>query len=59
MKKSINLPTSVYSVALNPEESEFVCGGEDFVIRNYDFEDFTELGMNGHVSVEVTKSTLD
>lgn len=37
-------PTKVYSASLAPDNSVFVCGGDDFQMYKYSFEDGKKLG---------------
>lgn len=38
------MPTTVYSASLSPDKSIFICGGLDFKMYKYNFDDGTELG---------------
>lgn len=43
--KEFEVPTQVHSASLKPDQSIFVCGGEDFKIYKYNFETGVEIGM--------------
>lgn len=42
--KEFKVPTQVHSASLKPDQSIFVCGGEDFKIYKYDYNSGVELG---------------
>lgn len=42
--KEFKVPTQVHSASLKPDQSIFVCGGEDFKIYKYDYATGEELG---------------
>lgn len=44
--KEYQVPTIVYTASLSPDKAVFVCGGEDFTMYKYQFEDGTELGKS-------------
>jgi len=47
--KEFEVPTQVHSASLKPDQSIFVCGGEDFKIYKYNFETGTEIdAFKGH-----------
>ncbi|XP_015782555.1 serine-threonine kinase receptor-associated protein [Tetranychus urticae] len=47
--KEYQVPTIVYTASLSPDKAVFVCGGEDFTMYKYQFEDGTELdSFKGH-----------
>lgn len=43
--KEFSIPTRVYSASIHPNKSVFICGGEDFKMYKYDFENGKELGI--------------
>lgn len=43
--KEFKIPTQVLSSTLHPDKSVFVCGGEDFKMYKYDFNNGNELGF--------------
>uniref|UniRef100_A0A6A7G250 Serine-threonine kinase receptor-associated protein n=2 Tax=Hirondellea gigas TaxID=1518452 RepID=A0A6A7G250_9CRUS len=47
--KSVVLPATLYSASLHPNQSVFICGGEDFKMYKYDYNSLTELdSFKGH-----------
>lgn len=42
--KEFEIPTQVNSAALHPENSVFVCGGEDFKMYKFDYLTGAEIG---------------
>lgn len=42
--KEYNNPAPILSATLHPESPVFVCGGEDFKMYKYDYDDGTEIG---------------
>ena len=42
--KEYFLPTKIHSVTTHPTKNVFVCGGEDFKMYKYSFEDGIEIG---------------
>ena len=42
--KEYTIPTKVHSVTVHPNKDVFVCGGEDFKMYKYNYEDGTEIG---------------
>ncbi|OXA55276.1 serine-threonine kinase receptor-associated protein isoform X2 [Folsomia candida] len=47
--KEFKVPTQVHSASLKPDQSIFVCGGEDFKIYKYDYNSGVELdAFKGH-----------
>lgn len=43
--KEFEIPTLVHSSTLHPENTVFVCGGEDFKMYKYDYNSGVELGI--------------
>jgi len=47
--KEFQVPTQAHSAAMKPDQSMFVCGGEDFKIYKYDYDTGIELeAFKGH-----------
>ncbi|KAA0202094.1 hypothetical protein HAZT_HAZT003094 [Hyalella azteca] len=47
--KSAVLPATLYSASLHPDQSVFICGGEDFKMYKYNFDTLEELdSFKGH-----------
>ena len=42
--KEFNNPATILSATLHPEQPVFVCGGDDFKMYKYDFDNGTEIG---------------
>lgn len=38
------MPTQVNSASLHPDQSVFVCGGDDFKMYKFDYETGAEMG---------------
>jgi serine-threonine kinase receptor-associated protein len=43
--KEFKIPTQVLSATLHPDKSVFVCGGEDFKMYKYDYNNGNEIGL--------------
>lgn len=39
------MPSQVNSASLHPEQSVFVCGGDDFKMYKFDYENGNEIGI--------------
>jgi len=47
--KQFTIPTHVFSSTLHPQKDVFVCGGEDFKMYKYNYEDGSEIeSFKGH-----------
>lgn len=42
--KEYSVPSQVNSASLHPEQSVFVCGGDDFKMYKFDYENGNEIG---------------
>lgn len=43
--KEFQSPTTVLSATLHPDKTVFVCGGDDFKMYKYNYQDGSEIGL--------------